>query len=83
MRSEDPDLVQLLLSCRQEEENVLGSRVDAPQKPICRSPVQGLERQGLRRHLPSRCSVRAELRDGNTLTCSWTVTLKVLLSCTK
>jgi hypothetical protein len=36
-------LVQLLLSCRQEEEDVLGSRVDAPQKPNCRSPVQGLE----------------------------------------
>ena len=30
--------------------------------------VQGLERQGLRRHLPSRFSVRAESRDGNTLT---------------
>lgn len=43
-----------------------GSRVDASQKPNCRSPVQGLERQGLRRHLPSRSSVRAELRDGNT-----------------
>jgi hypothetical protein len=55
-------LVQLLLSC--QEEYVLGSRVDAPQKPNCRSPVQGLERQGLRRHLPSRCSVRAESRDG-------------------
>jgi hypothetical protein len=45
-----------------------GSRVDAPQKPNCRSLVQGLERQGLRRHLPSRFSVRAESRDGNTLT---------------
>jgi hypothetical protein len=67
-------LVQLLLSCRQED--VLVSRVDAPQKPNCRSPVQGLERQGLRRHLPSRCSVRAESRDGNTLTCGWDVTLK-------
>jgi hypothetical protein len=54
----------------------LGSRVDAPQKPNCRSPVKGLERQGLRRHLPSRFSVRAESRDGNTLTCSWVVTLK-------
>jgi hypothetical protein len=54
-----------------------GSRVDAPQKPNCRSPKQGLERQGLRRHLPSRLSVRAELRDGNTLTCGWTV----LFSC--
>ena len=41
----------------------LGSRVDAPQKPNCRSPVQGLERQRLRRHLPSRSSVRAKLRD--------------------
>jgi hypothetical protein len=67
-------LVQLPLSCRQEED-VLGSRVDAPQKPNCRSPVQGLERQRLRRHLPSRCSVRAESRDGNTLTCGWAVTL--------
>jgi hypothetical protein len=36
-------IVQLPLSCRQEED-VLGSRVDAPQKPNCRSPVQGLER---------------------------------------
>jgi hypothetical protein len=69
MRSEDQILVQLLLSCRQEEEDVLGSRVDAPQKPNCRFPMQGLERQGLRRHLPSRLSVRAELRDGNTHTC--------------
>ena len=60
-------LVQLPLSCRQEED-VLGSRVDAPQKPNCRSPVQGLERHRLRRHLPSRFSVRAESRDGNTLT---------------
>jgi hypothetical protein len=63
-------LVQLPLSCRQEED-VLGSRVDAPQKPNCRSSVQGLERQGLRRHVPSRFSVRAELRDGNTHTCGW------------
>jgi hypothetical protein len=69
-------LVQLLLSYRREED-VLGSRVDAPQKPNCRSPVQGLERQGLRRHLPSRFSVRAESRDGNTLTCGWVVTLKL------
>jgi hypothetical protein len=38
----------------------LGSRDDAPQKPNCRSPVQGLERQGLLRHLPSRSSMRAE-----------------------
>jgi hypothetical protein len=68
-------LVQLPLSYRQEED-VLGSRVDAPQKTNCRSPVQGLERQGLRRHLPSRFSVRAESRDGNTLTCGWVVTLK-------
>jgi hypothetical protein len=68
-------LVQLSLSCRHEED-VLGSRKDAPQKPNCRSPVQGLEWQGLRRHLPSRCSVRAESRDGNTLTCGWGVILK-------
>jgi hypothetical protein len=71
-------LVQLPLSCRQEED-VLGSRVDAPQKPNCRSPVQGLERQGLQRHLPSCCSVRAEPRDGNILTCGWTVTLNRML----
>jgi hypothetical protein len=32
-------LVQLPLSCRQEED-VLGSRVDAPQKPNCRSPCK-------------------------------------------
>jgi hypothetical protein len=76
-------LVQLPLSCRQEED-VLGSRVDAPQKPNCQSPVQGLERQGLRRHLPSRFYVRAESRDGNTLTCGWVVTLKwFLFMCTK
>jgi hypothetical protein len=62
----------------------LGSRVDAPQKPNCRSSEQGLERQGLRRHLPSRLSVRAELRDGNTLTCGWTVTLECsVLVCLK
>jgi len=42
---------------------LLGSRVDAPQKPNCRSPEQGPERQRLRRHLPSRFSVRVELRD--------------------
>jgi hypothetical protein len=69
-------LVQLPLSCHQEED-ALGSRVDAPQKPNCRSLVQGLERQGLRRHLPSRFSVRAESRDGNTLTCGWVVILFV------
>jgi hypothetical protein len=40
-----------------------GSHVDAPQKPNYRSPVQGIERQGLRRHLPSRFYVRGELRD--------------------
>jgi hypothetical protein len=68
-------LDQLPLSCRQEEDD-LGSRIDAPQKPNCRSPVQGLERQGLRRHLPSRLSMRAESRDGNTLTCCWAVALK-------
>jgi hypothetical protein len=68
------------VASRQEEEDVLGSRIDAPQKPNCRSPVQGLERQGLRRHLPSRLSMRAELRDRNTHTYGWTVILKVLLS---
>jgi hypothetical protein len=46
--------------------NSLGSREDAPKKPNCRSLVQGLERQGFRRHLPSRSSVRVELRDGNS-----------------
>jgi hypothetical protein len=60
----------------QEEEDVLASRVDAPQKPNCRSHVQGLERHQLRRHLPSRFSVRAELQDGYTHTCGWTVILK-------
>jgi hypothetical protein len=59
-----------------QQRRTLGSRVDAPQKPNCRSPEQGLKRQGLQRHLPSRLSVRTELRDGNTLTCGWTVTLK-------
>jgi hypothetical protein len=44
----------------------LGSREDAPQKPNCRSLVQGIERQGFWRHLPSRSSVRAELRDGDS-----------------
>jgi hypothetical protein len=75
IRSDDPDPCPASLACRQEED-VLGSRVDAPQKPNCRSLVQGLERQGLRSHLPSRFSVRAESRDGNTLTCGWVVTLK-------
>jgi hypothetical protein len=59
----------------------LGSRVDAPQKPNCRSLVQGLERQGLRRHLPSRFSVRAESQDGNTLTRLLDCVLKVFFSC--
>jgi hypothetical protein len=72
-------LVQLPLSCHQEED-VLGSRVDAPQKPNCRSLVQGLERQGLWRHLPSRFSVRAESRDGNTLTRLLDCVLKVFFS---
>ena len=67
MRSDDPDPCQASLVMSQEED-VLGSGVDAPQKPNCRSPVQGLERHRLRRHLPSRLSVRAEPRDGNTLT---------------
>ena len=66
------------------QRQTLDSRVDAPQEPNCRSPEQGLERQGLRRHLPSRFSVRAESRDGHTLTCGWVVTLKmVLFTCTK
>jgi hypothetical protein len=52
------------------QRRTLDSRVDAPQEPNCRSPEQGLEQQGLRRHLPSRLSVRAELRDGNTHTCT-------------
>jgi hypothetical protein len=62
---------------------MLGSREDAPQKPNCRSPEQGLERQRLRRHLPSRLSVRVELRDGNTLTCGWTVTLNGSVFCSR
>jgi hypothetical protein len=41
--------------------------------------MQGLEQQGLRRHLPSRSSVRAELQDGNIYSCGWTVVLKILL----
>jgi hypothetical protein len=53
-------------TCHVSRKKTLGSRVDAPQKPNCRSLVQGLERQGLRRHLPFRFSVRAESRDGNT-----------------
>jgi hypothetical protein len=60
---------------------LLDTHVDAPQKPNCRSPVQGLERQVLRRHLPSSsyaCS--AELRDGNTHACGWTVILKEFCS---
>jgi hypothetical protein len=44
----------------------LGSRVDALYKPNFLSLVQGLERQGLRRHLPSRSSVHAELRDARS-----------------
>jgi hypothetical protein len=51
-------------TCHVSRKKTLGSRVDAPQKPNCRSLVQGIERQGLRRHLPSRFSVRAESRDG-------------------
>jgi hypothetical protein len=67
----------------EDNDGCWGSRVDAPQKPNCRSPVQGLERQGLWRHLPSRFSVRAELRDGNTHTYGWTVILKEFCSGTK
>jgi hypothetical protein len=76
MRSDDPDPCPASLVMSPGRRCFLGSRVDAPQKPNCRSPVQGLERQGLRRHLPSRCYVRTESRDGNTLTCDWAVTLK-------
>ena len=64
-------------TCHVSRKKTLGSRVDAPQKPNCRSLVQGLERQGLRRHLPSRFSVRAESRDGNTLTRLLDCVLKV------
>jgi hypothetical protein len=60
----------------EDNDGCSGSRVDAPQKPNCRSPMQGLERQGIQRHLTSRSSVRAELQDGNTHTCGWTVILK-------
>jgi hypothetical protein len=75
-------LVQLPLSCRQEED-VLGSRVDVPQKPNCRSLVQGLERQGLRRHLPSRFSVRAVTRWKYTHLRLGCDSEMVLLSCAK
>ena len=44
----------------------LDSRVDAPQKPNCRSLMQGLELQGLRRHLASHSSIRTELQDGDS-----------------
>jgi hypothetical protein len=88
MRFEDPDPCPASLVMPPERRRCLpercsGSRVDAPQKPNCRSPVQGLEWQGLRRHLPSRSSVRAKLRDGNTHTCGWTVILKEFCSRTK
>jgi hypothetical protein len=75
MRSEDldPCPTSLVMSAGR----TLSSRVDAPQKPNCRSLVQGLERQGLRRHLPSRFSVRAESRDGNTFTRLLDCVLKV------
>ena len=68
-------LVQLLFSSVWDEDarkkkmftrRMLGSREDAPQKPNCRFLMQGLDWQGLRRHLPSRSSVCAESRDGNT-----------------
>jgi hypothetical protein len=36
----------------EDNDGCSGSRVDAPQKSNCRSPVQVLERQGLRRHCP-------------------------------
>jgi hypothetical protein len=92
MRSEDPDPCPTSLvipyemkmpgrRCLPGNDGCSGSRVDAPQKPNCRSPVQGLERQGLQRHLPSRSSVRAELRDGNTHTYGRIVILKEL--CTR
>jgi hypothetical protein len=72
IRSEDldpcPTSLVMSYARNQRWRQTLGSRVDAPQKPNCRSPVQGLEQQGLRRRLPSRFSVHAESRDGNTLT---------------
>ena len=46
-------------------------------KNLIADPVQGLERHRLRRHLPSRFSVRAESRDGNTLTRLLDCVLKV------
>jgi hypothetical protein len=49
-----------------EQQHRFGQSRRRSQKPNCRSLVQGLERQGLRRHLPSRSSVRAELRDGDS-----------------
>jgi hypothetical protein len=50
----------------EDDDGDSGSRVDAPQKPNCRSLVQGLEQQGLRRHLPSPFSVRVDWGDGET-----------------
>jgi hypothetical protein len=77
MRSEDPDPCPTSLFMSYEmktpgrrclPEGCSGSHVNAPQKPNCRSPVQGLERQRLRRQLPSRSSLCVELWDGNTHT---------------
>jgi hypothetical protein len=70
MRSDDPDPcpTSLVMS---PGRRCFGQSRRRSQKPNCRSPVQGLQR-----HLPSRCSVRAKSRDGNTLTCGWAVTLK-------
>jgi hypothetical protein len=58
----------------------MGSHVDAPQKPNYRSPVQGLEWQGIWMHLPSCSSVCADLWDRNTHTCGQIVLLFVILS---
>jgi hypothetical protein len=91
MRSEDldPCPTSLVISYEmktpgtsdEDNDGRLGSRVDTPQKPNCRSLVQGIERQGLRRHLPSRSFVRVELRDGITHSCGWTVILRWFCSC--
>jgi hypothetical protein len=67
MRSDDPDPCPASLVMSPVRRRFGQSRRRS-QKPNCRSLVQGLERQGLRRHLPSRFSMRAESRDGNTLT---------------
>jgi hypothetical protein len=68
-------LVQLPLSCRQKED-ILGSHVDAPKKPNCRSPCKVSNGKGFGGTCPlaSLCAQSHEME--NTLTCGWAVTLK-------